>query len=61
MENLVESVDKIFFSTAGPVEIRFVEAEEGREEVCVPLPEGCLYEASGDNRGGFVLTVRRGD
>ena len=44
-----------------PVEIRFVEAEEGREEVCVPLPEGCLCEASGDNRGGFVLTVRRGD
>ena len=33
MENLVESVDKIFFSTAGPVEIRFVRL---RPEACPP-------------------------
>ena len=33
VENLVESVDKIFFSTAGPVEIRFVRL---RPEACPP-------------------------
>lgn len=40
-------------------ELYYVKCEEGAEEIEVPVPEDCQYTVSGDNRGGFIVTVQK--
>lgn len=49
---------RLVWETGGhSIEIRYITAEEPVTKV--EIPDGCLYQISGDNRNGFVVTVWR--
>ena len=48
----------LIWETGGrSIEIRYIAAQEPVTKV--EIPDGCLYQVSGDNRNGFVVTVWR--
>ena len=53
-----QAKDWLVWETGGRfIEIRYITAEEPVTKV--EIPDGCLYQISGDNRNGFVVTVWR--